>query len=231
MARRRNPKGHGDRLRDDLVDAAADILSETGDELGLSLREVARRVGVSSPAVYLHFTDKDELLVAVVTDRFERLGRAIAEAVDAAPDVPGERLRAGCHAYVALALDDPGTYRVLFGGRSAADLGDQVRGRTMAPFQVLVDGIAVAQRQGAVRRGDPTRLAVHTWAALHGIAGLRQARPGFGWPPADELINEMLGALLGLPRASTPASADAASDGATPARPIDRPPSGREHAG
>jgi AcrR family transcriptional regulator len=203
MPRRRNPKGQGGRLRDELIDAAAAILAETGDELGLSLREVARRAGVSSPSVYLHFADKDELLAAVVTDRFASLAETIATAVERAPDSAADRLRAGCRAYVGLAIDDPGTYRVLFGGRTAADLGADVREQTMAPFHALVDGIAAAQRSGAVRSGDPFRMAVAVWAALHGIATLRQARPHFGWPRVDELIDDALEALLGLAPAST----------------------------
>ncbi|HEX6254168.1 MAG TPA: TetR-like C-terminal domain-containing protein, partial [Euzebyales bacterium] len=78
------------------------------------------------------------------------------------------------------------------------------------------DGISAAQQHGAVRPGDPTRMAVHTWAALHGIAGLRHARPRFGWPPPDELIDEMLEALLGLPRTTPATPRDTGSGGAAP---------------
>lgn len=201
VGRRRNAKGEGGRLRTELVEAAAGILAETGDEEGLSLREVARRAGVSSPAVYLHFADKDALLAEVLATRFALLGQAIGAAVAAAPGGPGERLRAGCRAYVELAVRDPGTYRVLFGGRSAADLGRDVRaGQTTGTFDALAEGIAGSQAAGAVRSGDPVRLAVPVWAALHGIATLRQARPRFPWPDAGELVDDVLEGLLGLPR-------------------------------
>ncbi len=202
IGRRRNAKGEGGRLRADLIEAAAGILAETGDELGLSLREVARRAGVSSPAVYLHFAGKDALLADVLASRFALLGQAIGAAVAATAGGPGQRLRAGCRAYVDLAVQDPGTYRVLFGGRSAADLGRDFReSQTSAPFRSLADGIAAAQAGGEVRSGDPTRLAVPVWAALHGIATLRQARPHFDWPDAGELVDDILEGLLGLPRA------------------------------
>jgi hypothetical protein len=92
---------------------------------------------------------------------------------------------------------------VLFGGRSAVDLGRDFReSQTSAPFRSLADGIAAAQAGGAVRRGDPARLAVPVWAALHGIATLRQARPRFPWPDAGELVDDILEGLLGLPRAT-----------------------------
>ncbi len=199
--RRRNAKGEGGRLRAELVAAAADVLAETGDETGLSLREVARRAGVSSPAVYLHFPDKDALLADVLATRFALLGQAIGAAVEGATGGPGEGLRAGCRAYVDLAVRDPGTYRVLFGGRSAADLGADFReGRAYDPFRGLVDGIEAALAAGAVRAGDAARQAVLVWTALHGIATLRQARPRFPWPEAGELVDDALEGLLGLPR-------------------------------
>jgi AcrR family transcriptional regulator len=199
--RRRNAKGEGGRLRAELVEAAAGILAETGDEVGLSLREVARRARVSSPAVYLHFADKDALLAEVLATRFDVLGQAIRAAVAAAVGGAGERLRAGCRAYVDLAVGDPGTYRVLFGGRSAADLGPDFRdGQATAPFRALADGIAAAQADGVVRTGEPVRLAVLVWTALHGTVSLRQARPRFPWPDTGELVDDILEGLLGLPR-------------------------------
>lgn len=202
--RRRNPKGEGARLRDDLVEAAASVLAETGDEAGLSLREVTRRAGVSSPALYLHFQDKDALVSAVLASRFATLERRLADAsAAAAGGGPDARLRAGCLAYVALALEDPGTYRVLFGGRAAAEPTGEAAAEQpgSGAFGTLVEGIAGAQAAGAVRAGDPFRLAVPVWAALHGIATLRQARPGFPWPTVEVLVDEVLARMLGLPPA------------------------------
>jgi AcrR family transcriptional regulator len=199
--RRRNAKGEGGRLRADLVEAAAEILAETGDEVGLSLRAVARRAGVSSPAVYLHFADKDALLAEVLATRFARLAEAVGAAVAGAHGSPSDSLRAGCRAYVDLALRDPGTYRVLFGGRRAADLGRETTAYPLdTPFRSLADGITAAQAAGAVRQGDPLRLAVVVWTALHGIATLRHARPRVAWPDAAELVDDVLEGLLGLPR-------------------------------
>lgn len=96
-------------------------------------------------------------------------------------------------------LEDPGTYRVLFGGRAAREPGgDGVSPQGAGAFQTLVDGIAGAQAAGAVRAGHPFALAVPVWAALHGIATLRQARPGFPWPPVHDLVDEVVAGLLGL---------------------------------
>ncbi len=110
----RNPQGQGSRLRAELVAAADDILARTGDIEGLSLRAVARAVGVATPSIYLHFPDKRALVHAVLAVRFGQLGAAVRAAVMQQPDAAG-RLQAGCLAYCRFATEHPHAYRVLFG--------------------------------------------------------------------------------------------------------------------
>src|SRR5215831_10829801 len=69
-SRTRNPKGEGGRLREDLVEAAAQMIAETGDAGQLTLRGVARRVGIAAPSIYRHFPDVDHLKMAVVDRAF-----------------------------------------------------------------------------------------------------------------------------------------------------------------
>ena len=82
--RRRNPRGEGARLRDELVEAASDLIAEHGSAEGVSIRAVARRAGVSAPSVYLHFDDRDALISAVLVQRFADLGDAVVEGIEAA---------------------------------------------------------------------------------------------------------------------------------------------------
>jgi AcrR family transcriptional regulator len=112
--RRRNPQGQGSRLRAELVAAADQILARTGDLEGLSLRAVAREVGIATPSIYLHFPDKSALVRAVLSARFVELGEAIRAAVVQATG-PAEQLRAGCLTYCRFATEHPNAYRVLFG--------------------------------------------------------------------------------------------------------------------
>ena len=70
--RRRAARGQGAALRGEVLQAAMDLLRETGDETSVSLRAVAQRVGVSVPAIYLHFEDKTALLDAVCEEVFDR---------------------------------------------------------------------------------------------------------------------------------------------------------------
>ena len=67
------PRGSGDRLRDEILDAATELLLETGHARSVSIRSVAQRVGVTPPSIYLHFADKDALLDAVCARYFEKL--------------------------------------------------------------------------------------------------------------------------------------------------------------
>src|SRR3954465_14240883 len=78
--RGRNPRGQGERLREDIVGAALRLLDEHGDDQALSMRAVAREVGVAATSVYIHFADRDALVLAAL----ERFHRELLEAVDRA---------------------------------------------------------------------------------------------------------------------------------------------------
>ena len=78
--RRRAPRGFGEQLRDEILDAATELLLETGHAKAVSIRSVAQRVGVTPPSIYLHFTDKDALLDAVCARYFEKLDEEMQRA-------------------------------------------------------------------------------------------------------------------------------------------------------
>src|SRR5215471_7451264 len=104
--RRRNPRGQGERLREEIVDAASALLAESGDVKHLTLRGVARRVGIAAPSVYLHFPDVEHLALAVTERRFPELGAAIAAGAYGIRD-PVEALVAGSLAYCRFAVEHP----------------------------------------------------------------------------------------------------------------------------
>src|SRR5687767_15921657 len=106
------PYHHGD-LRRAMVQAALEILRET-QSLELSLRELARRAGVSHNAPYKHFADKRELLAAVSAAGFEMLAKRMARAI-AGRGNAREQLFAMLRAYVDHGVDNPALYRLMFG--------------------------------------------------------------------------------------------------------------------
>lgn len=197
--RPRNKKGQGDRLRGELVAAATGILREQGGEAGLSLREVARRAGVTPPAVYLHFADREAVVDAVLVERFAELSEQLLAAA-ASGDGAASALRNGCHAYLDFADREPEMYRLLFEGGIVRRSADGARPPGRDAFDTLVQGVAACQRAGVLLPDDPQRVATLVWTGLHGVATLRRAHPDFPWPPTAELLDDLLERLAGLPR-------------------------------
>jgi AcrR family transcriptional regulator len=212
--RDRNPQGEGARLRDELIDAAGRLLTADDDVDSLSLRGVAREAGVAAPSVYLHFASKEDLLRAVVSAHFVALQRAVEAGVASGQD-PASRLLAGCLAYCRYAVEQPGSYKLLF-NTPRPDIKDaEFTGTTgAAAFQTLVDGVAACIATGVARPGDPFRIATDIWSALHGTASLRRATAGFPWPPLEEQVRGILEAFAGIPYRDQSTVEETTDDGA-----------------
>jgi AcrR family transcriptional regulator len=192
---------HGD-LRHALIEAAVLLVAEKGVR-GLTLRETARRVGVSQAAPYRHFADKQALLLAVAEDGFRAMHGQILEELARASANPVSRLSAIGVAYVGFAVARPEHFRVMFGQELArSEATPSAEQTAMAGFQTLVAEIAQGQRSGAFRAGDPLGLAVACWSIAHGLAvifveGLldrRQLAPAGARAP--ELLTRMVTQLL-----------------------------------
>ena len=110
--RRRNPRGQGDRLRADIIEAASRLLADPAAP-PLTLRGVARAAGVAATSVYLHFADTDELVLAVADQHFSAMLAAEQAARDAAA-TPRDAVRAMALAYCDFGLANPGLYLVMF---------------------------------------------------------------------------------------------------------------------
>lgn len=195
--RRRNRRGEGARLRAELIEAAARVLESSGDAHAITLTAVAREAGIAAPSIYRHFAGRDQLVEAVVADRFERLEEALLEAMATAPG-PADALRACCRAYCRFGLEHPGHYQVLFNAplpldpdRPGERPGERVFGRLVAAVQACIEA-------GVAREGDAPVMAVSLWVALHGIVSLRTSRPHHPWPPVDTLVDAAISGQVGL---------------------------------
>ena len=106
VVRSRNRRGEGGRLREEILAGATELLEETGSEDAVTLRAVARRVGISAPSIYAHFPDREAIVDAIVDSAFDDFNTAIYSAIDGVTE-PLVRLRAGCAAYLRFAADRP----------------------------------------------------------------------------------------------------------------------------
>lgn len=189
-ARSRNRRGEGALLRQPILDAAQALLDETGDEQAVTLRAVARRVGIAAPSIYAHFADRQAILLALVQDTFAELGGALGAAVDAAGPDPERRLRSACAAYLSFAADRPQRYRVLFGG--VWNAGAAVQAGTMSVadvhelghevLELLVATLTDCVTAGRSTSTDPSADATALWLGLHGLAHQRAVVHSFPWP-------------------------------------------------
>jgi AcrR family transcriptional regulator len=198
----RNRRGEGGQLRGDIVSAAAELLNEAGTEQAVTLRAVARRIGITAPSIYHHFTDRQAILLAVVQDAFTELTEALRATSDAGSSEDAEgRLRAACRAYLDFAATRPQRYRVMFGGlwnateavdsaavtaAEATDLGQEALG-------VFVTALDACVAAGISSSTDTVADAVALWLGLHGLAHQRAVIPAFPWPAdiAERLITSL----------------------------------------
>jgi AcrR family transcriptional regulator len=180
-SRRRPRKGayHHANLRPALLAAARRLLERGGPE-ALSLREVARRAGVSHSAPYRHFADRAALLAALAAEGFAELSERIAAAAREAGGA--KRLGPMGAAYVRFALDRPALFRLMFGGH--------VRGTNHPALAEAAKGAY------ALLTAEAGPSAVKAWALVHGLAHLlldRQiASAGADRAAADRLVAEIL---------------------------------------
>jgi len=183
---------HGD-LRAALVKAAAELVARRGDA-ALSLRAVARKVGVSHAAPYHHFADKDGLLDAIAASGFEKLDAALAGALAPLEGRPPlERFHALGPAYVRFAAAEPHLFHLMFQARGRRgplqELGEVAR-RPFARVRAEAEACLAAWKARPVP--DATQVTMLAWASMHGLATLwTQGALGAGGQGPERLASEL----------------------------------------
>ncbi len=157
-----------------IVEAATEVFLEAGID-GVSMRQIAGKIGVSATAIYHHFQDKNELMAAVCAAGFEEFGAQLGQA--ASEPTPLDALRAGSRAYVDFALSHPMHYDVMMVRPRAWALGPNPD-RDPDSFTAMVQVISAAQQAGQLAPGDAREAAHRLWAVLHGAVAPALAMPG-----------------------------------------------------
>ncbi|QHC28280.1 TetR/AcrR family transcriptional regulator [Streptomyces sp. HF10] len=181
--KRRAPSqwGEGGALKEEILAAAARLLAESGREEALSLRAVAREVGIAAPSIYLHFKDRSDLVATVTRRAYEKLVAELREARDGgtstAPHTPRSALRAMAHRYCTFALENPRRFRLMFGvERVVGPREDSPHHPVRLVLGAWEEALAAlpADRPGQVGTGQDALLL---WSALHGIVTIAMALP------------------------------------------------------
>jgi AcrR family transcriptional regulator len=165
-------------MRGDVEGTKVRLLTEARDlylEAGFtqfSLREVARRVGVSAPAVYRHYRSKEALLGEVCAAGFRQFGSYLLRSLS--EPTPRARLVRSGELYYRFALENPRDYRVIFMGDAESLTGEKVARRNPdATFQFLLDRVRECMKARVLKKGDEAEVAAIIWAHVHGLVSLR----------------------------------------------------------
>ena len=163
---------HHGNLKEALIAAGLKILSEDGVE-GLSLRKVAREVGVSHTAPYNHFSDKQALMAAISTAGFEQLYKKLSETFIEAKTSSTRIIPKVAWAYMRFALEDPGRFRLMFSGALDVETDHPtymaVSQKNITLFEEI---ISYCQEVGEIREGKLNDHAIRIWSLVHGFTNL-----------------------------------------------------------
>jgi AcrR family transcriptional regulator len=163
---------HHGNLKEALISAGLEILSEKGIE-GLSLRNVAKKVGVSHTAPYNHFIDKQELLAAISTVGHEQLHQVLLDTFEKNKHSSNDIIIEIAWAYLQFALDDPGKFKLMFSGALEEERDHpeyvEISRKNISLFEEI---IVYCQNKGQMGEGKVKSIAIRLWSLVHGFAYL-----------------------------------------------------------
>ncbi len=172
--RSRNPRGQGDRLREEILRAANRLLSELGSEEAVTIRGVARLAGIAPASMYQHFADKAALVRGVIDYDFRQLFQALEDAdVLVDPDDTVGRLRAQTHAYCRFALENPGHYRLMLRSLQLSE----PRRSLASVVEIMTGAFRRCEEAGHRLRVPSERAAVMVFVGAHGRVALHHSDP------------------------------------------------------
>ncbi|WP_395710828.1 TetR/AcrR family transcriptional regulator [Reyranella sp.] len=198
----RKRRGEGHTRRDEILHAAKELFLEQGYD-STTIRKIADRVGISAPALYLYFKDKEALMLALCDQTFGHLIEAINEIEKTVSD-PLQRVRRFGEAYARFGLTHPDEYRLIFMGAHIPESLRKIGHRmpTDDPTRPGVGGAMVFSRLVAILnqveassvklRYPADTCAELCWMGIHGVVAAMIMKPDFPWSNRDLLIEGML---------------------------------------
>jgi AcrR family transcriptional regulator len=214
----RKPRGEGHTRREEILAAAKALFLEEGVK-ATTIRRIAERVGVSAPALYLYFKDKDEILLALCDRIFAILLQRLEE-IERLPLPACERLRRMGEAYIRFGLEHPDEYRIIFlesptpeavrytGHRTDTSDLERPGAKGAMAFTKITQAYEAIAKEGIVLPYPSALCAELSWMACHGLVAALIAEPDFPWSDREMLIRGMVEASV---RGVLPALGEAAA--------------------
>lgn len=202
----RKKRGEGHTRREEILQAAKELFLEQGYDQ-TTIRRIADRVGVSAPALYLYFQDKEQMMLALCDQTFGHLIQSIGEIEKTVAD-PRQRIRQFGEAYLKFGLKHPDEYRLIFLGSNIPESVRKVGHRmpTDDPtrpgvggaivFQQLVAILTDAEAAGLKLNYPADTCAELCWMGIHGLVSALILKPDFPWSDRDLLVKGMLDIMM-----------------------------------
>jgi AcrR family transcriptional regulator len=209
--RKRNARGQGHLLRDDIIAGATAILERTGTEEAVTLRAIAREIGITAPSISDHFADRAAIIDAVVADQLATLATRLTAAARAGSG-PVDALLQAWRAYVEFGQTYPTRYRIIFERRFLALWDDDQRPmvETLPLFTGTVE-MMIGLLQACIDSGrslstDALSDSVAIWYFVHGMVALPSTITSFAWPDHASHLTAAIASLAQLQPPDMPLS-------------------------
>jgi AcrR family transcriptional regulator len=183
-------------LREEILEVSKDLLLSQGFSK-MSMRRIAKRADVSATSIYLHFKNKDDLLLALVEESITRLNRSLRDALDSNAG-PVEQLDALAHAYIRYALENPKEYEIIYMVRPEEmpkypkEKFQQVRDS----YELLAGVIREGKKNGDLEVDDPLLSAYTLWAQLHGVVSVVLSKRLDTRVPGEKFIEQAIDHII-----------------------------------
>jgi AcrR family transcriptional regulator len=184
-----------EEVRQKILDAARELFVSEGYDK-VTMRRIAEAIEYSPTAIYLHFEDKDDLVLALCRQEFGRLLEVFES--QPWPADPVERIRFAGRAYARFGVDHPNQYRFMFMTPLKPDHKPEPTDPGFLSYDFLRRAVAEAVASGAFVKGDVETIAQALWASVHGVVALLITMRPDCWPspPAKDLVGQTIDATI-----------------------------------
>ena len=156
-------------LREEIIDVSKELLLKDGFNK-ISMRKIAKRVNVTATSIYLHFKNKDDLLLALIEESIQNLNKALMKAMNSSLD-PIQQLEKLAEAYIQYALENPQEYEIIYMVRpEAMPKYPKVKFQEVRQTYELLSGIIQDGKEKELFDVDNPLISAYTlWAQIHGV--------------------------------------------------------------